>query len=392
MFSLLALLGMLVLTGEPTPSPNSLTERNDHRGNARFGDMAAYWVAGRAVLEHENPFDPGIVAAIEEQENLAQAFVIWNPPWILPLTALLAILPFTGAGIVWCGINVALALWSGESIGRREGMPPFSTALATITFLPIIFCIGMSQWSIVVLSAVIGYDALRRQGRPFVGGLILGFAAIKPHLALLVWLVPIWMGSRRDRALTWMGNITTLLTLLSITHLWDAHLIPDYFQALLHPAANAPTNYLAATSAVWLRAALESGLGRSLTGFQFLPAILGLMFASGWLISSRRNDSKVVPLLMLGSMVVLPYGWHYDQVLLLPIYLSLWSEVHRSLCRYRSVSLGLSLVLFNAGMGMMALLGMNESHYFLWPLALALIWYLGRPSQETDRANLAFAV
>lgn len=352
--------------------------RRETKHSARFGDMAAYWVAGRAVLEHENPFDPDVVERMEEREGLHQAFVIWNPPWILPIVALIGLLPFSMAAIAWCAANVAMAIACGLALRKKTGLSPSATVVATITFVPILFCVGMSQWSILVLAAVLGYDSLRQDKRPFLAGVILAFAAIKPHLVALVWLVPLLTGSKRDRLLTLGGTVFTLIFLLGITHVWDPQLIPDYFQGLRHPAPNAPTNYLAATSAVWLKVATERWFGIPLQGLQFLPLALALVGTAIWLTKHPRKGVVEIPVLLLGSALFLPYGWHYDQVLLLPCYLLLWGEVAGSSCRYRRMRLALILILLNGGMGLMAFLGSDASLYFVWPPTLALVW-LSRP-------------
>ncbi|MBX9655051.1 DUF2029 domain-containing protein [bacterium] len=383
---------VLLCISNASPDVDAARASDETHHSARFGDMAAYWVAGRAVLEYENPFDPDVVQRIEEHEGLHQAFVIWNPPWILPIVALIGLLPFTMAAIAWCAANVAMAIASGLALRKKTGLSPFATVVATITFVPILFCVGMSQWSILVLAAVLGYDSLRQDKRPFLAGVILAFAAVKPHLVALVWLIPLLTGSKRDRLLTLGGTLFTLISLLGITYLWEPRLIPDYFRGLRHPAPNAPTNYLAATSAVWMKVATEHWLGIPFPGIQFLPLMLALLGTAIWLANHPRRGAEEIPVLLLGSALFLPYGWHYDQVLLLPCYLLLWGEVARTSCRYRRMRLALILILLNGGMGLMAFLGSDASLYFVWPPVLGLVWFLKYPFRQQDQSKLAFTI
>lgn len=383
---------VLLFTSMALPSADAPPKADLPKESAQFGDMAAYWVAGRAVLDHENPFDPQTVQRIERQQDLHQAFVIWNPPWILPLVATMALLPFSIAAILWCVANIVLAIVTGLAVSKTSGLSPFATVVATVTFLPVLFCVGMSQWSIFVLSAVVGYDSLRRRKQPFLSGTILAFTAIKPHLVALVWLVPLLTGAKRERIATLAGIAFTLTLLLGITYCWDGRLIPDYIGGLKHPATNAPTNYLAATPAVWMKVTLERWFEMPLHGLQFLPLIIAMLFTSIGLTQREKQDPAAIPVLLLWSALFLPYGWHYDQVLLLPCYLLLWGEVASTSSRYRSLRLALTLILLNGGIGLMAFLGVDESFYFVWPPALVLVWLLENPFQQRVRPKLAFVI
>lgn len=381
---------LLVLLIAPISSPPS--DESLKTESARFGDMAAYWIAGRAVLEHENPFNPLTVESIENREHLHQAFVIWNPPWILPFVAALGLLPFSLAAIAWCIANIAMAIVSGLALSEKTGLSLFATVIATVTFVPVLFCVGMSQWSILVLASVIGYDSLRQRHAPFLAGILLALAAMKPHLVALVWLVPLFSGTKRERLLTVAGIASMLTLLLAITYLWDAHLIPDYLEGLRHPASNAPTNYWAATPAVWMKMTLERWTGSPLPGLQFIPLAIAALGTALWLINRRPREANTIPVLLLLSALFLPYGWHYDQVLLLPAYLLLWSEVASSSCRYRSMRLAIVLILLNGGMGAMAFLGVDESLYFVWPPTLVLVCLLENVLRQPIRPKLALAI
>jgi hypothetical protein len=295
---------------------------------ARYGDFAAYYVAGRAFLEGDNPFDPAIVERLEKREGLHQAFVIWNPPWIFPLLAPWAMLPFDVGAIAWCLTNVALAVLTGLLVGRRIGLTPFASTIATLTFVPVGICLGMSQWAIVVLFGVTLFDENRRAGRPYLAGAALALAAVKPHLIALVWLSLVLIGPVSTRLKMIAGLAATLGGLALVTWAWQPDILSHYVWALEHPASSLPTNYFSATPAMWLRWLAEQALSAdSLVVVQFIPlagasVVLVAMTLAGWV----RNNDELVNHLVLASMMVLPYGWHYDQATLLGNYLTLWSR------------------------------------------------------------------
>lgn len=300
-------------------------------GTARFGDFAAYWVAGRAFWEGESPVDPTVVEQIAEREKLSQAFVVWNPPWFLAAIAPFSLLPFDVAAVGWCALNVALAVRVGLLLGARIGLSEFWSVVLTMTFVPIGICLGMSQWTILVLAGVVGYDHFRRTGRPVRAGVCLALASFKPHLVPIVWIAALLVGPWRERVRVWSAfvmtiGLTTALLVGARPALWTW-----FIHAWAHPAPSDPTRYFSATVPRWLQWLAEHSTGASslpwvaLMPFLVIALVILIRVLRGWNIDSLSLGDA-----LLLSLLVVPYGWHYDQALLLPTYLLLAGVAFRS--------------------------------------------------------------
>ena len=351
-------------------------EEADKPQPARFGDFAAYWTAGRIFCERGNNYDPEVVRQVERREDLTQTFVIWNPPWTFPLLAPFALLPFTVAALAWCLLSVVMVVLSANLVGRQLGMTELWSTVLGITFLPAAICIGISQLANLVLAgAVLYWYGLHRQ-RPWFAGAALALCAIKPHIVGLLWLAVLFVGRPADRWRVVGGLLATLTVLTALTAAWNPQLPVHYLAALRHPPESPPTQYYAATLGMWLR--MESGLGRY-TWVQFLP-FLCAVGAFGWYLWKRTGSGSAedaLGLALLTSSIALPYGWHYDQATLLPIYLWLWTAVtgqcEPAISRWRRATITLGLLAFELGQIAMLWAKVQERWYVVWPLLLAIL-------------------
>lgn len=353
------LVGMTVASPEPPP--------------ARYGDFAAYWAAGLAFVQRDNAYDPCIVEQLATENGLSQAFAIWNPPWIMPLLAPLALLPFELSALLWLFVNVILLVLSGILAGRRAGLALVPSIVLSITFVPAMICLGISQWAIVLLTSVVLFAECHHQKHDVVAGLVLALASIKPHPVAMVWLVVLFIGKWRERGRTFAGVFTGIAVLSLLTICWDGHVFQNYLAAVRHPSGLPPTAYYSATIGMWLR--MESGLAKHVW-VQFLPFLLATPLFTAWLFSRQRaSDSvwRVVPASLGCSVLALPYGWHYDQTVLLPIYLAAWGLAlsRRGLVAYMLTA---SLMVLQLGQLTMLILRLEERWHVVFPIGLVAVW------------------
>jgi hypothetical protein len=349
-----------------------------------YGDFNAYWTSGRLFLKQENNYDPRAVEAINRENSLPNLFVVWNPPWLFPLLAPFSAVPFEVAGLLWLVLNVLLTLACAQVIGRRVGLPDFWAWVLGFTYAPIGICLGFSQLSILTLAGVVGYLAARERGRPVLAGLALTLAALKPHIVCLVWLLPLLCGSKSERAKTLVGLTGGLGMLTLIAVAWHPALLGNYLHAIQHPPETPPTGFYSATVGMWLR--METGL-HAHVWVQFVPFVLGAAALTWYLVRSGGTlpvfDQIVLAVTL--SAVVLPYGWHFDQCVLLPSYLTLWAAaLRRNDGRVTpfvepilpggllAVELG-QLAMFIAGAGGTIL--NSERCHVVWPLVMLLLYW-----------------
>ncbi len=145
-----------------------MTARGDNAG----ADAQAYWAAVRIWLEGGNPYHP-------TGPFLPYVYA----PWMLPLFAPWALLPWEVAWFAWRGTTILLLLWSIRwAYGRR----PLPTAiLISILAFPIAANLDTGNIDLLLTLAVFGAQFV--DGRA--GGLIWGLATWMKWIPAPLWLV-----------------------------------------------------------------------------------------------------------------------------------------------------------------------------------------------------------
>jgi hypothetical protein len=132
------------------------------RGETAGADARAYWAAVRIWLNGGDPYNP------------AGPFLPYvYAPWMLPLFAPWALLPWDVAWFVWRGGTIILLLWSIDWAYRRRAL---ETAIV-VALLGFPFGANLDLGNITLLLALVLF------GAQFVG----------PRLAGLMWAVAAWM-------------------------------------------------------------------------------------------------------------------------------------------------------------------------------------------------------
>lgn len=357
----------------------------DHRVEpARFGDFGAYWVAGRCLVEGRDCHDPRQVELVAARQDVHQAFVTWNPPWALLPFALLALLPFPAAALVWTGLSAALVAWVGIVVGRRWGLSDFWSVVLSITFVPVGACLGISQLSILVLAGVVGYREFCRQDKPILGGACLALASIKPHLVALVWIAAALAGTWRQRVFVLSGMTLTIAFASSAVLMLEPRALANYALAVANPSPTFPTNYFSAAPAMWLRWVVEECFHKSgWVWISYVPITVG-MIAIAWMAARKAvDDDRLFDRALVLSSVAAPYSWLYDHAILLPAYLSIWSVIRER--KVKTVALATAAVAIEIGFAVAIGMRAPESWYFPVPLLLAALLFATRTLRTTNR-------
>ena len=348
-----------------------------------FGDFFVYWTAGRAFVEGANPYDPAAVQAIPVREGLPRPTVLWNPPWIFPLIAPFALLPFAFAAAAWMAMNVTLILLVSRVTGSRVGLTEIPATVLGLTFVPAMISLGMGQITLLPLAGAVLYATAMVRGKPARAGAALALCAIKPHLVGLLWLTPLLVEGKRDRRRVLLGLAAALGALLLAAVAWHPGLLAEYRAVLRDPPETPPTEFFSATLGSWVRVALAGG---GAPWVQFVPFVAAL----GWFLWRYRRGrggeafDRTCAVAVLVSALTLPYGWHYDQATLLPIYLWLWARVAwpgaERTPPWRRVMIMAGLVAFEVGAAAMIGTGTPERAFVIWPWMLAAMAWLSSGS------------
>ena len=295
---------------------NLIVNSIDYHNN----DFFTFWLAGHMVIQGGDPYSPTQWVAGHHEFGVTwipnQAYV-----YPLPLSLLFAplgLLSLYQAYIVWVALSIlmilaALILLLGTQAGSGRVAIPLVTGI--IFFRPTILTLFNGQISgwILLLLTITAY--LWEKGKWEWGSLVLPLLMLKPNLgAPLVLLLGLWLLVKKRYqailAMAFMGMI-----LLVIGFLQNPHWVSDYWSIgntkLAETFGGSPT--------VWGLAALISH--NQITATLIIGSLAGLIILFGFFHACLPGRTALRPLSVLAlavcvTLLVTPYTWTYDQLLL----------------------------------------------------------------------------
>jgi hypothetical protein len=295
-----------------------------------------------------------------------------NPPWALFLIAPLAWFGVSAAAMLWTIAILVSALISLQLLKREVHIP-----LIIYLFTPLLACVRTGQCATFLLLGLALFFRYHRT-RPFLAGMALILPVLKPHLFLLLWPLLILDCLRRRRFNILAGAATSFLIACGLAvfldhHVWSHYLAAaqsEHIEGQYLPTIASTLRLLIAPAHLWV---------------QFVPALIGLTWALrqyGVAWDWRENG----PLLIAVSVLVAPYSWTTDQVLMLPFVLS----ASRYASRAGLVAFGILGVL---GLATFWIFKEMDSAALLWLAPAWIIWghwvaHQAAPRNHSDRAAL----
>ena len=352
-----------------------------HLKPARYGDLGTvdfvqYWTAGQLLARGENPYDAALL--LTRQQELGRhdpvPLRMWNPPWILVLMFPILILPFFDAALAWIATNLVIVLLCATILwfffGGRRGIGLVLAWLTAVFFFPFLLTWGVGQTSCLPLLGVVLFLFSVPLRRRWLMAIALLLLACKPQmvylfgLAALLWLL-------RQRLWQVLGIAGGLFSGMAVVlWLFRSSWLADYGDALRQP----PTYWATPT----IGGALRVYLGMDSAALQFLAPALGMVALLIYLIGKPDLEWRrcISPLILISSITA-PFGWSYDQVILLiPVtecLVAVTQGAHLT-ASARWLTLGL-IYFFSASLLVMNILGVDEAHR-LWGVLLivAAFW------------------
>ena len=329
-------------------------------------DFFPYWASAHLLIGGTNPYDYDAIVAlmaevVPDRETIEQA---WNPPWLAVVLIPLAVLPYDAAVRIWLMFNllavngVIWLIWRWASSSRRR--PPIWLPLLGLGFYAALVMISIGQIVVIILLGLVACLAALRAGRDGWAGAALVLTLGKPQLVYLaVPLILIWAAQQR-RWRVWLGLIGAwLMTLIVATVL-----SPNWLSGYL--TATTGHDFFTKLSAT------ISGVVKAYTGSDALrfSGVLTLLLIP-WLLRliGRRDLLTGVNTALLISLPLAPYGWSFDQIVLLPaiVQLTVWLI---SLERSQRRRYGLTLTAIYVAAFGLKLAGWGD-FLFVWvPIAL----------------------
>ena len=302
-----------------------------------------------------------------------------NPPYALWLSILAGLLsPVKGAAL-WILLITASIVASVRMLWNIHGRPSDRLHLLGYLFAPTFACTVFGQISSFVLLGVVGFFYWYRS-RPLVAGLCISLLALKPQvllpfgLVLLVWMVlcrAYWV---------FLGAILGLGLAMAVPLWFRPSILLEYlptFQSAVGDSVFIPT----VSSLV--RVVIG---GRHAEWMQFIPAIVGGIWAIGYLAHHKAqwDWNRHGPLLLVVSVFVAPYSWFPDEIVVLPAILAAaycCSERDRWMLGFAIPNVAAILLVFCAVR--------VQSGAYIWTTTAWLGWYLFATRSVSQRQVLS---
>ena len=332
-------------------------------------DFVEYWASGQLLAHHANPYDSDSILRVERIAGYPTdipPIIMGNAPPALLLVFPLGFLGPMPGELLWSFVLLASLVASVWLVRALHGSPKSWLPLLGYSFGPAMSCVLSGQMSMLVLLGLALFLYLHRS-RPLLAGASLWLCALKPQLflpfgvALLVWIVV----SRRYRIL--VGALAVLAASAAVILLLDPQVWAQYRQmmgSLRYDRGVMPC----------LSNLLRRSIAPDVLWLQYLPSGLGCIWALSYFRRHRDdwNWTTHGSLLMLVSVLVAPYTWLTDQVVLIPALLhGLYETRSRVLVAALALaSASVQLSIFGGGSRLL------HSNVYLWTAPAWLAWYL----------------
>jgi len=336
-----------------------------------LSDFGEYWAAGRLLLAGGNPYSAAALRALQSSVGFPQqdAIMMWNPPWALSLVLPFALLPYQMASLLWLAVNGFLILFSASILWKvfsasGQGYVPLILAG---TFVPGLINLRAGHLTPFMLLGIAGFLGLQRAQRPFLAGASAALWLLKPHLLWLVLLLLGWDIVRHRRFRLLLGLLSGTAVLLAVPLLLQPAVLQEYVSAIrAFP--------MLASYAPNFGGLLRMAFGDQHHWLQFAPCLPGFAFLI--YAVARHQESHwehSFALLALVSFITSPYGWSYDEVVLLPAFLQIAGRMREQPLWLRWTGLGIYLTA-NAAVLLVSLWRPHDA-YLLWTSPMWLLLY-----------------
>ncbi|MGB0123614.1 MAG: glycosyltransferase 87 family protein [Silvibacterium sp.] len=355
----IALAGILILVATAHPAGN---------------DYIEYWSSGNLLLHHGDPYSPAGVFALEKAQGFTATspLIMLNPPWALFLVAPLGFVGARAGLFLWMLVAVGCVLIFARTLNVSAKDRAFA-----FVFAPAVACVCSGQGSPFLL---LGFSLFLRLHRshPFLAGASLLLMAIKPHLFLIFWALLLVDCIYRRRFLILAGGASALAAGTAFSMYFDPHIWQHYFSMLrgyklqqgFLPTASMLFRMLIDVRAFWLL---------------FVPSALAVIWGL-WYYARWRHvwDWRIHGmLLMLVTILVSPYGFFSDEIVLLPSVVYALTFPQR-----RKYSVEILLAINTAALVIvLAAHAALSSRAYLWTPLAWLAWFLyatHRPEHHTQ--------
>ncbi|RCK73924.1 MAG: hypothetical protein ANABAC_2998 [Anaerolineae bacterium] len=344
-------------------------------------DFRAYWSASYLFTRGMDFGDP------QALDNVERSLTGWDgaftmQAWFTPTGHLflspLTFLPFPQAARVWLLFNIFLLTLSAWLLADSDESPPWLPISVTFCFSATLTSIFFGQINTLSVAGLALYLYFRRQQKDVLAGFSLILILIKPHLVSLT-LLPLLLSliwHKRWRVLLGAGlsGVAVLLALFLIHRGWLLSFW-KVAQSGLGSARLAPS-----------LAGLLVYLGYPYAG-QWLWCIGLLLVLGGWWLFKDIEERRLFDLTLPFGLALNPYGWSYDQIILLLPLLSLVRWIAASPPGRVKWGFAICLIGLNLLSYLQRLVVQNDVWFFWIPLMVFGMYLAGVPEELQSRKD-----
>lgn len=331
-------------------------------------DFIEYWAVEQALVKHANPYDGATLLRLEKAEGFDKdrPEFWYSPPPALALALPLGLLSAKTGLIAWTLLHfscLSLSLWL---LWVLHGRPDTLLHLLGYLFAPVVLCFEAGQISIFFLLSIALFLFLVRRSLTFWAGVALFPCILKPHLFLVFALaLVLWIIHRKAYGIV-AGFAAAFFAACAVPVMLDPPIWSQYQRMM---GAGDMMNEYVATLSVSMRFVVD----RHAIWIQFIPAATGGVWAI-WYFATRRKDWDWMNhglLVLLVSVMCAPYGWFFDESVILPAILTAVLRARKNGRPFWPIVLvaGAALIEVYEGIDVM-------SPFFLWSTPAWLACYL----------------
>jgi hypothetical protein len=312
--------------------------------DTHFGqnDFREYWSAFRLMLSGKNPYDPLVMKEFQ-YEFLAKEspLMMWNPPWLLLFMAPFLCFSFASASMLWIAWSILMLLISSlisiKVIERGLALPVSNKAItgiliSSLLFTPVYNGVYLGQIScFLLMGASLFYFGISRGNLLWVvaGAMIL---SVKPHIFVYAGIIVFWWMLLMNK---WRDLFVLLISMMGMVLLTEC-LFPDSIPWWLGSFSE-ETSEIAPHPYQWVGPTFGGALRHYVSEVFFEFNYFFVLFM-GFLTVLILQKKKVkvdwvycFPIFMAISVFLSPFGWFFDQTVLLPLYvlLNIFCIIHK---------------------------------------------------------------
>jgi len=297
-----------------------ISERIVSRTDYPNSDFFSFWLAGRLILSHQNPY---LANEWINGHHLFGADWISDPTFLYPLPLAFIFLPFGllniyQATVFWVWISqvmlliVVLLLLPLFGVDGKHYILPIVTGI--ILFRPIVSLLLYGQIGAFLLLTVVVASIMWDKKRWIWGGIIISLSVLKPNIGIpMLALISVYLFFRKYYQ-GFIGMLLAFIMMAVMACVYNPNWIWEYFEVLKSKQAQT----FGYTPTIWGLAAFVSQFNLSttlLTG-SFITLPLLVMYIIIVTKLKGITPLEAVSFSVIIALLITPYLWPYDQIIL----------------------------------------------------------------------------